>query len=360
MNTPFPYFKVMASRLGGITNGMVISWPKGIKARGEREQFTHLVDVLPTILDAAKLTAPESVNGVKQQPFDGVSFTYSFDQPTAPSRHHTQYFETAGSAALYKDGWLAASPVKFGGPPGTPPPALDPQWELYDLKNDSSQTIDVAARYPEKLKELRAAFDAEAARNHVVPISADTSRFLLAQSRPEVEARPGRYVLVPSAFRYSESTFPNIKNRSWSVEADLDVPSDGGNGVLITEGGRFSGWGLTMLGGTPTFIYRTNDSEAGLTKLAGAQLTPGRHIVTVNFTVDGAGLGRGGLVRLAVDGKASGQVRLERTIPFKFSPEGGAVGHDTGTPLTDDFRIPAKYDGVLRSVTVDLQAVQTP
>ncbi|MDB5726206.1 MAG: hypothetical protein JWQ16_2960 [Novosphingobium sp.] len=359
MNTPFPYFKTVASRLGGITNGMVISWPKGIAARGERRQFTHLVDVLPTILETVKLTAPDSVGGVRQQPFDGVSFAYSFDDPKAPSRHHTQYFETLGNAALYQDGWLAASPVKFGGARGTPP-ALDPQWELYDLVHDSSQTIDVAARYPEKLKELRAVFDVEAVRNHVLPITGDTSRVLLAESRPEAQARPGGYVLVPSAFRYTESTFPNIKNRSWSAEADLDVPVGGGDGVLITEGGRFSGWGLTVLNGAPTFLYRTGDRDADLTRLAGPRLAPGAHKVAVNFTVDGVGLGRGGLAELLIDGKHVGQTRLERTIPFKFSPEGGAVGHDTGTPLTSDYRVPGTYNGVLRKVTVTLLPAQTP
>jgi arylsulfatase len=277
MDTPFPYSKVVASRLGGITDGMVISWPDGIRARGERRQFTHLVDVLPTILDAAKLTPPASLVGVRQQSLDGVSFAYSFDRPTAPARHHTQYFETAGNAALYDDGWLAASPIKFGGPAGAPPPALHPQWQLYDLAHDSGQTIDVAARYPEKLKQLRALFNAEAARNQVLPISADTAHLLLATNRPETQALPGRYVLVLSAFRYSESTFPNIKNRSWSVEADLDIPAGGGNGVLITEGGRFSGWGLVMLGGVPTFLYRTQDADAGLTRLAGTRIAAGPH-----------------------------------------------------------------------------------
>lgn len=359
MNTPFPYFKTVASRLGGITDGMVISWPAGIKARGEQGQFTHLVDVLPTILDAARLTAPDTIGGVSQQPFDGVSFAYSFDRPDAPSRHRSQYFETLGNAAFYQDGWLAASPVKFGGPRGVPA-ALDPQWELYDLNHDSSQTIDLAARYPEKLKELRAAFDAEAARNHVLPMVSDTSHVLLAQSRPEALARPGRYVLVPSAMRYTESTFPNIKNRSWSVEADLDIPAGGGNGVLITEGGRFSGWGLAMLGSVPTFLYRTGDGNAALTRLAGQKLAQGTHRVKIDFTVDGAGLGRGGIVRLSADGKPAGEVRLEKTIAFKFSPEGGSVGHDTGTPLIDDYRVPGTYNGALRSVTVELGPVSIP
>ncbi len=361
MNTPFPYYKTISSRLGGLTNGMVISWPKGIPARGDRDQFTHLVDVLPTVLEAARLPAPREIGGVRQQPFDGVSFTYSFDKPQAPARHRTQYFEVGGHAALYQDGWLAASPVKFGGPPGAPPPALDPQWQLYDLRNDSSQTIDLAARFPAKLARLRAVFEAEARRNHVLPISGNMSLHLLPENRPEALARPGRHVMLPSPFRYTESTFPNIKNRSWSIEADIDVPAGGGNGVLITEGGRFSGWGLAMLGGVPTFFYRTGDTDAALTRLsAAAPLNPGAHRVGVNFTLDGSGLGRGGLLEMIVDGKSAGQTRIERTIAYKFAPEGGSVGHDTGTPLVDDYRVPAPYDGVLRSVTVDLKPTQTP
>lgn len=361
MNTPFPYYKAMSSRLGGLTDGMVISWPAGIKARGERNQFAHLADVLPTVLEAAKLHAPSVVNGVRQQPFDGMSFAYSFDRPDAPSRHRTQYFEVGGNAALYQDGWLAASPVRMGGPSDAPAPALDQQWQLYDLHNDSSQTIDVAARYPEKLRALRAVFDAEAKRNHVLPISGDTAHLLLPENRPEVQARAGRYVLVPSHFRYTESTFPNIKNRSWSVDADLDVPATGGNGVLITEGGRFSGWGLVMLRGVPTFIYRTSDTGASLTRLAAsAPLAPGAHRVKVNFTIEGVGLGRGGALELVVDEKSVGHARLDRTIPYKFAPEGGSVGHDTGTPLLDDYRLPGTYDGILRSVTVDLKPAQTP
>lgn len=361
MNTPFPYYKTMSSRLGGLTNGMVISWPKGIPARGSRRQFTHLVDVLPTILEAARIPMPSSVSGVAQQPLDGVSFAFSFDKPGAPARHHTQYFEVGGNAALYQDGWLAASPVRIGDARGLPVPALDPQWQLYDLRTDSSQTIDVASIYPERLKELRAVFDAEAAKNHVLPISGDTARLLLPENRPESMARPGRYVLAPSHFRYTESTFPNIKNRSWSVDADLEVPIGGGNGVLITEGGRFSGWGLVMIGAVPTFIYRTSDTNQSLTRLAGpTPLPPGPHRIRVAFTSDGVGLGRGGRVRLEVDGKLAGEAELSRTVAYKFAPEGGAVGHDTGTALVDDYSLPGAYDGRLRSVTVDLRPVQTP
>jgi arylsulfatase len=359
MDTPYPYFKTVSSRLGALTNGMVISWPKSILARGERRQFTHLVDVLPTILELAKVTPPAVVNGVKQQPFDGISFAYSIDHPEAPSRHRTQYFEVAGHAALYQDGWLAASPLKgFGQGPA---PALDPQWDLYDLTTDSSQTINVAAKYPAKLKALRRTFDAEARRNHVLPISNETTRVLLPESRPEVLARPGRYILYPSDLRYSESTFPNIKNRSWTAEADIVVPVTGGDGVLITEGGRFSGWGLAVLKGIPTFLYRVGDGDAGLTRIAApSKLAPGPHKVRIEFTVDGVGLGKGGIAQLLIDGKPSGEARLVRTIAFKFTPEGGAVGHDTGTPLVDDYQVPAVYKGELKSVTVDLQPVQTP
>jgi arylsulfatase len=360
MDTPYPYFKTVSSRLGALTNGMVISWPRAITERGERSQFTHLVDVLPTILELTKAKAPAIVNGVRQQPFDGVSFAYSFDHPDGPSEHRVQYFEVAGHAALYKDGWLAASPLK-GFASGASAPALDAHWELYDLHTDSSQTNNVAAQYPEKLKALRKVFDAEARRNHVLPISNETTRVLLPENRPETQARAGRYSLYPSDMRYTESTFPNIKNRSWSVEADIVAPSGGGDGVLITEGGRFSGWGVAVLKGVPTFLYRTGDNDASLTRLAAsAPLSRGPHRVKVDFSTDGVGLGRGGTAQLSVDGTPVARQRIERTIAFKFTPEGGSVGRDTGTPLVDDYAVPGAYQGTIRSVVVDLQPVQTP
>lgn len=353
LDTPYPYYKTVASRLGGTTNGMVVSWPQKITGHGVRTQFTHLVDITPTILDAAGIKPPASLNGVAQSALDGVSFTYSFDHPAAPSRHRTQYFEIMGNAALYQDGWMAASPVV---PFGSPPAATAPQWQLYDLRADSSQTTDVAQAHPEKLKALRDAFDAEAQRNHVLPIASDTLKTIPAANRPETASTPGRHVLYPSAYLYPAGSFPSLLNRSWAIEADVEAPKDGGDGVLITQGGQFSGWGLVALHGTPQFLYRTSNSEDSLVRLsAPAPLPPGPHKVRVEFTVDGPGLGRGGALKLLVDGQPAATSRLAKTIAFDISTERGAVGRDSETALDDDYAAPFAYDGVLHDVVIDLQ-----
>lgn len=358
MNTPFPYYKMMASRLGGITNGMVVSWPDRIKARGIRTQFTHLTDIMPTVLDAAGIAMPGSMNGVPQQPLDGVSLAYSFADPKAPERHRRQYFEVFGNAALYDDGWLIASPVLAIGRIGGEAAASAPKWQLYDLKHDSSQTIDVADRFPARLDEMRRSFDAEARRNNVFPIRQNGMMELLPQNRPEVTAREGRFTLYPSDVRYTEGTFPSILNRSWSIEADLDVTEADTDGMLTTQGGRFAGWGLFVLKRLPTFVYRTSDTPAALTRLsAPVPLAAGPHNITVRFTVDGPGLGRGGTVAMIVDGHSVATGRIERTVPVKFPSEGASVGHDTGTPIVDEYELPFAAHG-LRSVTFDLGPAQ--
>lgn len=360
MNTPYPYHKVIASRLGGITNGMVVSWPEKISERGMRRQFTHLVDVMPTILDAAGIAPPESVNGVKQQPFDGISFTYSFADSKAPERHRKQYFEIFGNAALYQDGWFVASPIYPMGLAGNPTPADAEKWELYDLRTDSSQTTDVADKYPEKLQQMREAFDAEAQRNNVLPVSGNNLPYLLSGGRPEVTAAPGRYTFVPSSFRYARGVFPSIHNRSWTIEADIDLRGAHSDGALVTQGGKFSGWGLVLLEGIPTFLYRTSDTPDSLTRLAApAALPPGPHRIEVRFGVDGPGLGKGGSFEMSVDDKTVASGRLDETAPIRFSEEDATVGWDSGTALTGDYRVPFKADG-LRSVTVELGPVQTP
>jgi len=325
-----------------------------------RRQFTHLVDVMPTILDAAGITPPQSVNGVKQQPFDGTSFTYSFADAKAPERHRKQYFEIFGNASLYQDGWLVASPIFQLGLAGSPTPADAEKWELYDLGTDSSQTVDVADRYPEKLRQMRQAFDAEAQRNNVRPMSANNLPFLLSGGRPEHTLKPGRYTFVPSGFRYPRGVFPSIHNRSWSIEADVDLSGKGSDGALITQGGRFSGWGLVLLEGIPTFLYRTSDTDDSLTRLAASAPLPlGLHRITVRFHVDGPGLGKGGSLEMAVDDITVATGRLDETAPIRFSEEDGTIGWDSGTALTKDYRAPFKASG-LRSVTVELGPLQTP
>lgn len=359
MDTPYPYYKTVASRLGGVTNGMVVSWPAGIRQRGVRMQFVDATDIAPTILEAAGIAAPDNLEGVAQQPFDGVSFAYSFADPRAHSRHATQYFEVMEHAAIYQDGWFAASRIRAG-QGGHAQADLTAPWQLYDLAADPTQLSDVAAQHPERLAELREVFQSEAARNHVLPQFAPDLQALLPIGRPEIMAEPGRYTFYPSAARLAEGVFPSINNRSWSLEAELDAPAQGGDGVLVTQGGYFGGWGLALLNRTPTFLYRATDRDGALFRLASSEpLSPGHHVVSLNFTVDGAGLGSGGEYVMSVDGRETGRAHVERTVPLKFSAEDATIGRDAGTPLTDEYRVPFAFDGALR-VTIELGPLQLP
>jgi len=359
LNTPFPYYKIIASRLGGTTNGLIVSWPAKLIQRGVRSQFVDVTDVTPTILEATGIKQPQSLNGVSQQPFDGVSFVYSFDAPKASTRHRTQYFEVFGNAAIYHDGWLLAEAVKVEPrmDSGIPDPAAP--WQLYELNTDWSQTTDVAAAHPDKVAELKALWSAEATRNKVLPILYNNFASMLPGTRPEPMSEPGRHVLYPIGQRLPEGVFPEINNRSWSIEADVEVPTSGAEGMLVTQGGRFSGWGLAVLKGKPTFFYRNSDHEEDLVRVAAPQpLAPGRHKVTIAFTVDGPGFGRGGALALSVDGSQQAAGRLTRTVPFKFSPEEATLGRDGGTPLTGDYSLPFAFSGKLEQVTFDLGPVQ--
>lgn len=356
LNTPFPYHKAIASRLGGIRNGLVVSWPDGIKSRGVRTQFTDVSDITPTILEATGVKAPEALNGVTQQPFDGVSFRYSFSQPAAPAQRTSKYFEMMGHAAYYENGWLAAQRVSGAG--GT---ERNAPWQLYNLGKDFSQSTDVSAKYPEKLAELQQKYANEAQRNNVPTKITNTLQAILPYGRPEVTAKSGRHVFYPSTFRYTEGTFPSINNRAWTIEADVDVPASGAEGMLVTQGGRFSGWGLVLLKGVPTFLYRGLDGDEALFRLAAPQpLSAGRHRITVSFTPDRPGIARGGEHELRIDGQTVATGAIAQTMAFKFSPEGATVGHDTGTPLSDDYAVPFPFNGTLRSVTVDLGDIQIP
>jgi arylsulfatase len=361
MNTPFPYYKTVASRLGGVANGMVVSWPARLKERGLRSQFTDVTDIMPTILETTGVKAPESLGGVTQQPFDGVSFAYSFTQPKAPAQHRTQYFEIFGNAAIYHDGWLLAQRVKTDPRLGAAQPDPSQPWQLYDLTKDFSQTEDVAAAHPDKVAELQALWQAEAARNHVLPLATSNLAAMLPGARPEPLSEPGRYVFHPSADRYPEGIFPALGNRSWTIGADLDVPAAGAEGVLVTQGGRSSGWALAVLKGVPTFLYRTSDRDAALFRLPAPQaLAPGRHKLSLAFTVDGPGFGKGGTFALSIDGQKAAEGRTDRTSPFKFAPEDATIGRDTGSAVSDDYRVPFAYTGRLNEVSVELGPVQPP
>lgn len=347
MNTPFPYNKTIASRLGGITNGMVVSWPARLPKGQIRSQFTDATDILPTVLEAAGIPAPGALQGVPQLPFDGISFAYAFADAKAPARRRQKYFEVFGHAGFYQDGWFAASRVKDGYRPD-----IDAPWELYDLTKDPSQTTDVAAVHPERLAAMRAAFLAEAERNHVLPI-APNSRF--SRGRPEPFGHAGRYVFRPTEFRYPEGSFPQINGRSWSLKAKVNLATNGEQGVIVTQGGRFSGWGLVFLKGVPTFLYRPDNWVQTLFRLAApAALPPGDHVVGVDFTIDGPGINRGGRYVMTIDGRQVAEGRTATSVGFRFSPEDATIGRDTGTPLTDDYTVPGRFTGRIDSVAFDL------
>jgi arylsulfatase len=360
MNTPFPYYKVVASRLGGTRNGMVVSWPARLKEHGVRNQFVHVTDVMPTILEEAGVKPPETVNGVAQQPFDGVSFANSLTHPSAPSRHPVQYFEIFGHAAIYKEGWMLAERVRTDPRFGAAMPDPTAPWQLYDLTKDFSQTLDVASDHPQKVAELKTLWNKEAVRNHVLPLVSNNLLAMLPGARPAPLSEPGSYTFYPSADRYPAGVFPAINNRSnWSIDANLDVPEDGAEGILVAQGGRAGGWVLVLLKGVPMFLYRPNDHEDSLFRLAaGTALAPGRHRIVLSFTADGAGFGRGGIFSMKVDGQEPANAHIDRTVPFKFAEEDATVGWHAGTTVSDDYRPPFTFTGTLNAVKITLGPVE--
>lgn len=361
LNTPFPYYKVVASRLGGVRNGVVISWPERLKARGVRSQFVHVTDVMPTVLEATGVKAPDALGGVAQTPFDGISFAYSFTQPDAPARHRTQYFEMFGNAAIYHDGWLLAERVRTvpSYQAAFPDPASP--WQLYDLNRDWTQTTDLAQRNPGKVAELEAIWKSEATRNHVLPLLYSNLASMLPGTRPEPLATEGRHVLYPVSQRLAEGAFPAITNRSWSMTAEVEVSPGGGEGMIVSQGGVFTGWGLGLFRGRPGFIYRVGHRDSDLVRIDGSlPLTAGQHTVGVAFTIDGPGFGKGGALVMSVDGQPVATGRLEGTAMFKFSAEDAVIGRDSGIPLVADYDLPFAFTGTIDRIVFDLGKVEPP
>ena len=341
-DTPFQWTKQVASHFGGTRNPLVIRWPARIKnAHGEvRSQFGHVVDIAPTVLEAAGLPEPIMVNGVKQRPMDGVSLAYTFDDPKAKERHTTQYFEIFGNRAIYKDGWIAATRHSIPWLAAKLPPFDQDKWELYHVDEDFSEANDLAAQNPQKLKELKAVFDQEALKNHVYPL--DDRR--VERFNPELAGRPdlmGKRTtleLHEGMTGIAENAFINLKGYSHSITADIDVPATGANGVIIAQAGRFGGWSLYMKGSRVCEVYNYGGIDR-YTVSSPAPLAPGRHTVRYDFIYDGGPPGSGGLSRLSVDGVQVGETRVERTMPFVLSgDEGVDVGRDDETPVTEDYK----------------------
>jgi arylsulfatase A-like enzyme len=341
MNAPYQWTKQVASHFGGTRNGTIVHWPKGIKGKGEiRSQFHHVIDVAPTILEAAGLPEPVFVNGVQQHPIEGVSMAYSFNDAKAAERHETQYFEMFGNRGIYHKGWSAVTRHKT---PwiliGEKTPAFDDDiWELYDTTKDWSQANNLAKQMPEKLHELQRLWLIEAVRYNVLPMDDDLARRLNSDTagRP-VLIKGTSQILFGSMGRLSENSVVNVKNKSHSVTAAIVVPASGAQGVIVAQGGNIGGWSLYAKGGKLKYCYNFLGIQQFYVESASA-LPAGEHQVRMEFAYDGGGLGKGGTATLFVDGKKVGEGRIGATAAMVFSADDGCdVGVDTGSPVSPDY-----------------------
>ena len=359
-NAPFQWTKQVASHFGGTRNPMVIHWPARLKgAHGQiHSQFHHVIDIAPTVLEAAGIPQPTTVNGTKQRPMDGVSMVYTFDDAKAKDRRTTQYFEMFGNRAIYHEGWVAATRHSIPWLMAPLPPFDQDRWELYHVEEDFSQANDLAAQNPKKLKELQDVFAKEAIRNHVFPLDdRRVERFNAAiAGRPDLMGPRTSLTLHEGMTGIMENAFLNVKGRSHTITAEVAVPSGGANGVIIAQAGRFGGWSLYMKDGRAHHVYNYGGLERFTVSSPGA-LAPGRHTVAYEFVYDGGKPGSGGISRLAVDGKPVGEARVGRTMPFAYSGDEGAdIGTDNETPVTEEYKEhDNKFTGKIHKVTVEIR-----
>ena len=362
-DTPFTWTKQVASNFGGTRNGMVIHWPKRIKEKDEvRTQFHHVIDIAPTILEAAGLPEPKIVNGTKQAPIEGVSMVYTFGNAKAKTRHQVQYFEILGNRGIYADGWFAGTihraPWEF-----TPRTLLSgDKWELFNAKEDFSLVSDVAAKHPAKLKELQSLFMKEAVKYHVLPIDDRVLERMNAATagRPDLMAGRTSLTVYEGMTGMSENVFINTKNRSHTITAEVEIPQGGANGVILAQAGRFGGWSLYLKEGKPVYTY----NFVGLQQfniVAPQSIAGGKATIRYEFASDGPGMGKGGMGTIFVDGQKVAEGRIERTQCCLFSGDEGAdVGVDEGTPVTEDYKDrDNKFTGKIHSVTIDLSEMKT-
>ena len=362
MDAPMQWTKQVASHFGGSRNGMVISWPARIKDKaGLRQQFCHVIDIAPTIYEAAKIMPPSSLDGTPQKPLDGTSLVYTFDDAKSPTRHSTQYFELVGNRAIYKDGWMACTTplrlpwVTVSGSEANPD---DFKWELYNINEDFSQANDLAAKFPDKLKELQAAFDVEAKKFNVYPLDSSFSSRADPAIRPSLTRGRSEFIYFPGMKRIPEGSAPDFKNKSWTIAAEVEIPKGGANGVIATIGGRFGGWVLLLHESKPLFAYALSNQPNHKFKIQTAQaLSPGSHVLRVVFKYDGGGIGKGATATLLVDEKPAGEVKIPQTIAVRFSlDETFDVGEDTGTPVLEEYaeKMPFRFTGTLNKFAVVL------
>ena len=356
--TPYQWTKQVASHFGGTRNGTVVSWPRGFAPRGElRHQFHHVIDIAPTILEAAGIPEPARVHGIEQRPLEGVSMAYSFEDGAAPDRHETQYFEMLGNRGIYHQGWTAVT--KHATPwiaAGQLPPFGEDVWELYDTTADWSQARNLASEMPEKLAELKALFLEEARKFQVLPLDdRRIERFdARVAGRPVIVAGETQ-TLYAGVGRLTESTVLNVKNRSHAVTARVTVPAAGAGGVIMAQGGEFGGWSLYLHGGRPAYCHNFLGIQR-FKVVADEAVAPGTHEVRMDFAYDGGGLGKGGTVTLSFVGGMVGGGRVAATVPMLFSlDETADIGRDTASPVSDDYTArDSVFEGSVEWVRLDV------
>jgi len=370
-DTPFDWFKQNASRFGGTNQNMVVSWPRVIKDKGGlREQFVHVIDIVPTLLQVTGIAAPEYVDGIKQKPIEGTSFAYTFPAKNAKaaSRHRTQYFEMMGQYALYHDGWLMSTKVNRAPwqafEAANPDPLNNQIFQLYNLKESWNQSEDVAAKYPDKVKQMRAMFLEEAKKYQVLPLNASVGARVAAR-RPSVLAGRDKLFYTRPMTGVPQGDAPYLLDTSYTVTADITVPEGGAKGMIVTSGGRFAGWGFYLKEGRPVFCWNMLDLER--ITWEGQVLSPGRHVITFDFKYDGsgvgtmkynsfAGIGKGGTGTLKVDGTVVETKRMEKTIPIILQwDESFDIGSDTLTGVNDaDYHPPFPLTAKLNKLTITI------
>jgi len=362
-DTPFTWTKQVASSYGGTRNGMVVCWPKAVKAKGElRSQWHHVIDIAPTILEAAGLPEPKAVDGVPQTPIEGVSMLYTFNDAKAKDTHTTQYFEIFGNRAIYHDGWLAGT-VHRAAWETKPRATLDNDtWELYETTNDFSLANDLARQNPDKLKEMQALFLKEAEKYRVLPIDdrgVERVNPALA-GRPDLMAGRTSLTVYEGMIGMSENVFINTKNRSHTITADVVIPTGGAKGVILAQAGRFGGWSLYLKDGKPTYTYNFLGLQS-FSVAAQQPVPPGKATIRYEFAYAGGGLGKGGISRIFVNDKKVAEGRIGRTQPGIFSADEGAdVGEDGETPVVETYGIaaPYKFTGTIERVRIDIAPLQ--
>ena len=358
-DTPFTWTKQVASSYGGTRNGLVIHWPKRIKAKGEvRSQWHHVIDIAPTILEATGLPEPKSVNGTIQTPIEGVSMVSTFDDARAKDRHTTQYFEIFGNRAIYHEGWLAGTVHRAAWETKPRTTLQNDVWELYDTRNDFSLRNDLATSQPAKLRELQDLFMKEAVRNHVLPIDDRTLERLNAAlvGRPDLMAGRTSLTVYPGMTAMSENTFINTKNRSHSITAEVEISDPKTSGVILCQAGRFGGWSFYLKDGKPAYTYNFLGLSQNTIE-ATEPLPPGKSTLRFEFAFDGGTPGAGGLTTILANGKKVGSGRIDRTQAYMFSADEGAdVGIDDGTPVLNYGPTgETRFTGKIGRVTIDLK-----